>query len=289
MKIFSILYLIPILTFLSCEEPECQSCELIPDEIAEISPVEIKKDEFQTILDSFNVEGSILLFDPKSDVYYSNDFNWANEQRIPASTFKIPNSIIALELGIVEDENSMFEWDGKDRMMDRWEIDMTFEEALKLSCVPCYQDIARKVGVERMDSMLQVLEFGDMHVTDSTLDIFWLVDGSVINQFEQISFLNQLVNRELMVKNRSMKIVQKMLLLEENNGARLYGKTGWALGDDYSNGWFVGFVEKEGSFYYFATNVSPNSNCSEDEFPSARTNATMKVLEMMDWYTPSLK
>ena len=108
MKIFSILYLIPILTFLSCEEPECQSCELIPDEIAEISPVEIKKDEFQTILDSFNVEGSILLFDPKSDVYYSNDFNWANEERIPASTFKIPNSIIALELGIVEDENSMW-------------------------------------------------------------------------------------------------------------------------------------------------------------------------------------
>ena len=288
MRIKSALIVVSFLAMISCEEPDCQSCEVIPDEIAEISSIEIKKDEFQAVLDSFNLKGSVLLFDPKSDAYYSNDFSWANKQRIPASTFKIPNSIIALELGIVEDESTMFEWDGKARMMDRWEKNMTFKEALKLSCVPCYQDIARKVGVERMDSMLQILDFGDMHVTDSTLDIFWLVDGSAISQFEQIAFLNQLVDRDLMVKNRSMEIVQKMMLLEENNGAQLYGKTGWALGDDYSNGWFVGFVEKNGTYYYFATNVSPNSDCTEDEFPVARTNATMKVLEMMGWYNASL-
>ena len=68
--------------------------------------------EFQTILDSVKVRGAILVYDPQKKTYYSNDFEWTKKQNLPASTFKIPNSIIALETGVVENDSALFEWDG---------------------------------------------------------------------------------------------------------------------------------------------------------------------------------
>ena len=50
--------------------------------------------DIQTILDSANVAGSILIYDLKQYFFYSNDFKWSKKGRLPASTFKIPNSII---------------------------------------------------------------------------------------------------------------------------------------------------------------------------------------------------
>lgn len=92
--------------------------------------------EFQSIIDSAKVEGSVLIYDSQKDIYYSNNFKWANIGKLPASTFKIPNSIIALESGIVENDNTLLKWDGKKRYLKIWEKDLTLKDAFRLSCVP---------------------------------------------------------------------------------------------------------------------------------------------------------
>ena len=117
---------------------------------------------FQNIIDTANVEGAILIYDLSTDTFYSNDFEWIKKGRLPASTFKIANSIIALESGIVENDSTLFKWDGTNRSMDIWEQDLLFKEAFHLSCVPCYQEIARKIGVEKMSHYLDQLAYGSM-------------------------------------------------------------------------------------------------------------------------------
>ena len=129
---------------------------------------EIERDivvtEFQAFIDSADVTGSILLYDLNNDTYYSNDFNWTRKGYLPASTFKIPNSMIALETGVVENDSTLFEWIGYERRLKFWEQDLTFKKAFHYSCVPCYQEVARKIGATRMNAWLNKLDYGQMHV-----------------------------------------------------------------------------------------------------------------------------
>ncbi len=85
--------------FLYCKQQNNQEKILIP--------------EFQIILDNSKVDGSILIFDSYKDKYYSNNFTEAEKSVIPASTFKIPHSIIGLETNILDNEETVFKWNGK--------------------------------------------------------------------------------------------------------------------------------------------------------------------------------
>lgn len=111
---------------------------------------ETKMPVFENILDSFQLKGSILIFDNAGNTFFSNDFDRANERNLPASTFKIPNSIIALETGVIQSDTTTIKWNGEKRRLAVWEQDLTFKNAFQVSCVPCYQEIARKIGVGRM-------------------------------------------------------------------------------------------------------------------------------------------
>ncbi len=121
---------------------------------------QIKKAELQSMIDSAKVEGSVLIYDFQKEVYYSNDFRWANKGHLPASTFKIAHSIIALESGVVADDRIVFKWDGKKRSIKNWEQDLILRDAFHVSCVPCYQEVARKIGEKRMNEYLAKFNYG---------------------------------------------------------------------------------------------------------------------------------
>jgi len=246
------------------------------------TPQKIVKSDFQTIIDNANLEGAILIFDPQKKTYYSNDFAWAEEGRLPASTFKIPNSIIALETGIVQGINTIMPWDGQARNLERWNKEMTFKEAISVSCVPCYQDIARQIGTSRMNEYLSKLEFGNMTVDSTNIDLFWLVGDSKISQFEEIDFLQRFYNKELPIANRTHIILKEMLLIDKKENYTLSGKTGWAIRDEHNNGWFVGYINKGKEVYFFATNISPKANFDMTKFPAIRSIITKEAFEKMN-------
>lgn len=242
---------------------------------------EIVVPEFQTIIDSAEVQGSILIYDLKDDKYYSNDFQWAKKGNLPASTFKITNSIIAIETGVVENDSTLFKWNGEERTLKNWEQDLIFKEAFHYSCVPCYQEVARKIGVKRMSEYLNKLEYGNMKVDSTTIDLFWLEGESRINQFQQIDFLKRLYQSKLPISKRTEAIIKRMMVIKENNYYKLYGKTGWSIRNGNNNGWFVGYVESQNKTYFFASNVAPQLQFDMNMFPMIRKHVTFKAFEQM--------
>lgn len=234
---------------------------------------------FAHILDTSNLEGSILLFDFQKEKYYSNDLEWAKTERLPASTFKIPNTIIALETGAIESDSSMFIWDGKPRAMKVWEKDMNLDEAFQVSCVPCYQEVARTIGYDRMKQYLGRFNYGNMEFTPRTIDQFWLEGKSGISQYQQIDFLERFYHDGLGVSERTTKLAKKIMVIDEEEKYTLSGKTGWSVSGNQDNGWFVGYVEVGQKVYFFATNVNPKPERNMDDFGAKRIDATKAALK----------
>ncbi len=242
---------------------------------------EIVVPEFKTIIDSANVEGAILIYNLEEDKYYSNDFQWAKKGNLPASTFKIANSIIALETGAIENESTFFIWNGEKRRFKNWEQDLIFKDAFHFSCVPCYQEVARKIGTKRMNEFLDKLEYGNMIVDSTNIDLFWLEGKSRINQFQQIDFLKRFYTSELPISERTERIMKRMMVIEEGNEYKLSGKTGWSIRNGNNNGWFVGYIQYKNKSYFFATNVEPKEQFDMKMFPMIRKNVTYKAFEQM--------
>jgi len=236
---------------------------------------------FQHIIDSADVKGSMLIYDAQHDIYYSNDFDRCSKGFLPASTFKIPNSIIALETGVVESDSSILKWDGKKRRLPIWEKDLTLHDAFHVSCVPCYQEIARKIGPKRMRKYLDDFDYGKIVFDSSTIDLFWLEGPSEINQFQQIEFLQKLYNSKLSVSDKTIATMKRLMVIEENADYKLSGKTGWAIRNENNYGWFVGYVEKGKDVYYIATNIEPNVSFNMDLFPKIRNEISMAAFNKL--------
>ncbi len=270
-----IFFMLFVCAFLACSSNDGRKST----EILETAPQKIVWRELQQIIDSAHVSGAVLVFDPQSNMYYSNDFGWCNQGHLPASTFKIPNSIIALETGVVANDSTLFKWNGEKRSMAIWEQDLIFKDAFRLSCVPCYQDVARRIGVDRMNTYLKKLNYGHMVVDSTNIDLFWLEGKSTINQMEQIDFLTRLYNSQLPIQARTEQIIKRMMVIEENPKFKLSGKTGWSIRNGNNNGWFVGFLETKSKAYFFATNIEPEEAFNMDMFAKIRTEITMQALK----------
>jgi beta-lactamase class D len=265
--------------FLACsrEEPK-QSANQENTDI----PKQIEVPGFQSILDSAKVIGTILIYDDSKNTYYANDLQQIFKGHLPASTFKIPNSLIALELGIVSDDSTLFKWDGQKRRSKTWEQDLIFREAFQLSCVPCYQEVARKIGAARMNKYLTDFNYGDIEVDSSNIDMFWLEGNSRISPFQQIDFLKRFYEDGLPITNRTQQIMKRIMKIEDNIAYKLSGKTGWSTSKEQDNGWFVGYLESEAGIFYFATNISPTAELDMKYFPAIRKEVTYAAFRQLD-------
>jgi beta-lactamase class D len=239
----------------------------------------VQINEFDRILRENQLDGSILIYDLNRDIFYSNDFEWASIRRLPASTFKVPHSIIALATGVMLNEESIIKWDGEPKFLKSWEQDLSLKDALQLSCVPCYQYIASKIGVQSMQYYLEQLEFGQMEVNDQNLTVFWLEGNSGISQFEQVDFYRRLIGCQLIIPKDIQQKVKEMMILHDENEYRLYGKTGWAIRNGHNNGWFVGWLQTGSNNFIFASNVDPAKDFDMSLFPVIRKEVTQMALD----------
>lgn len=236
----------------------------------------INAQHYKKYFDEYGVKGSFVLYDMNNDTYLFEDSARCYEGFLPASTFKIPNSIIGLETGIIENENYVIPWDS----VNRREIcnrDMNLRDAIKYSCIAYYQELARRVGEEKMQEMVNKFDYGNRNISGG-IDMFWLNGGLRISQMQQIDFLKKLYKEELPVSKRSMDIVKDIILLEDTLDYKLRGKTGWAqLDDGYNTGWLVGWVERNNNaYFFFAVNVGNAGG--GDKFASSRREITEKIL-----------
>jgi len=253
-----------------------------PSEQAETPPSErIDSEAFQQLLDGAAAQGTILLFDPQQDLLYSNDFGWCEQGFLPASTFKIPNTLIALETGVVEGEQTLFPWDGQARSMPVWEQDLSLREAFHYSCLPCYQEIARRIGAERMNEWLGKFNYGNMKISVENIDLFWLEGESRITPFEQLDFLRRFYFKELPISEQTYSTVKSLMVIESQDDWTLSGKTGWAIREGNNTGWFVGCLEKGSEVYFIVTCIQPSEDFNMDMFNIIRRQISMEAFRVM--------
>ncbi|MEE4178281.1 MAG: class D beta-lactamase [Bacteroides sp.] len=236
---------------------------------------------FQQLLDGASVKGAILVYNAREETLLSNDFSWCQQGHLPASTFKIPNTIIALETGVAN-EQTLFPWDGQERALDAWEQDLNLREAFHFSCVPCYQEIARKVGSEQMKLWLDKLSYGTMDVRHENIDRFWLEGNSKINPFQQVDFLRRFYFKELPITDQTHHLMKQIMVIESQNDWTLSGKTGWSIREGHNTGWFVGYLEKGGEVYFIATCIQPTEAFNMDMFNIIRRQISLEAFRVME-------
>lgn len=211
------------------------------------------------LFDDFGVKGTMVIesLDGKESFVYNEAR--AKTPLLPASTFKIPNTLIALEEGVVN-EKSLIVWDKVKRSIPAWNQDQTLESAFKTSCVWCYQKFARHIGLEKYDSYLKKMHYGN-EKTGNDVERFWL-DGELrISAEEQIAFLKKLYRNELPFRRSDIDLLKKMMIDEQEANYTVRAKTGWAVPKDAEHhGWYVGYVESSKGVYFFATNLLTPSN-----------------------------
>jgi beta-lactamase class D len=200
-------------------------------------------------------DGCFVLYDLKNNKYKVFNPGRAEMRFTPASTFKIPNSLIALQEKVIADENEVIKWDGVKRQIENWNQDQTLKSAFKNSTVWFYQELARRVGTkEKYEEWLEKIKYGNMK-TGSKVDDFWLQGDIAISPYEQIDFLKRFQSNNLPFDQSVLDKVKDIMLFEEGDGYKIYAKTGWSIRVQPSVGWFVGFVETKDNVYFFVNNM----------------------------------
>ena len=226
--------------------------------------------EVEEVFKKYKVEGTIVIESlNKKKINIYNDKR-ASELFSPASTFKIPHSLIALNEGIVT-KDSVIVWDKKIREYESWNKDQILLTAFKSSCVWCYQEFASKIGVEKYKKYLKELNYGNKKIGDDVTR-FWLDESLEITTFEQIKFLKRFYTNNLPFKIEDINLLKEIMIDEKNENYTIRAKTGW----EGRYGWYVGYVETKDDVWFFAMNIDTKS---KDDLPKRKT-ITLETLRL---------
>ncbi len=222
--------------------------------------------------------GAIVVYNDSAGKYFRYNAKRCAQRFLPASTFKIPNSLIGLETGVIPDENFVIKWDGIEHPIKEWKRDHTLASAIQYSVVPYYQELARRVGRENYNKFLKMIDYGNNTVGDA-FDRFWLDNSLKISADEQVEFLKKLYEYKLPFSKRSVDIVKKIIPEEKYPKSILKFKTGSGNKEDEAwIGWLVGYVVKKNNVYFYAFNADGRTF---DEAAGLRNKAAREILKYL--------
>jgi beta-lactamase class D len=219
-----------------------------------------------------NQDGEVTVYNMKYDTMRFS----------PASTFKIFNSLVGLQTGVITDEKMVIKWDGLKRMNEAWNKDMDMTEAFKVSCVPWYQEVARRIGKDTMQQWIDSLGYGNKNIS-GPIDSFWLNNTLKISPDEQLGFVKKLYFDQLPFRKSVQQLVRDAMLQENNTAYQLSYKTGWGFGEDGNAiGWMTGWIEENKHVYFFVTFVK--APVKDLDMKTVRMNITKGILKQLGFF-----
>jgi beta-lactamase class D len=181
---------------------------------------------------------------------------------LPSSTFKIPNSLIAIDAGVASGAEQSYPGPNPNYLVAGLpflpvvcEGDLTLRTAFRNSCIPIYQRIAREVGPAAYRSAVRAMGYGNRRTSTAPVDSFWLQGAFAISAREQVDFLERLRRGELPFSDYAMSEVRSMMVVDDSSGFVLRAKTGYVFSTTPARGWWVGWVERPGLVSTFALNL----------------------------------
>ena len=173
---------------------------------------------------------------------------------LPASTFKIINSLIGLQTGKITGDSMRIGWDGVTRRPE-WDKELTMYEAFRASAVPYYQEVARRIGKDTMQFWLDSLAYGSKKIK-TDIDTFWLDNSLKITPDEQLGLVKRLYFNQLPFYRAHQEAVKRAMIFEDKPEYRLSYKTGWGTKENgHQLGWVVGYIEENRHPYIFVLNL----------------------------------
>lgn len=228
---------------------------------------------FESAFTEAGYKGCFLLYGIKDNILTAYNPDMCNERFYPASTFKILNTLIGLETGVLKDESTVFEWDGTTRPIKEWNQNLDLKSAFSYSAVPYFQEVARRIGEKNMKKWVDLVGYGNCDISGG-IDMFWLTGGLKISGLEQINFLKRLYLNQLPFSQRTMDIAKNVMIYRQPPGYIMRAKTGSSRD---GKGWFVGWIEREGNAFFFVTIIEGKDGWTQ-EFMNARIDITLKIL-----------
>ncbi|CAB5714225.1 Beta-lactamase OXA-2 precursor [Delftia tsuruhatensis] len=234
-----------------------------------------EKPEWARFFTDADAKGSIVVLDARGaqETAYAHDLARAQRRYSPASTFKIPHSLFALDAGLVRDEFQRFAWDGVSRTLPAWNADQDLRSAMRNSTVWVYERFARELGPARETAYLRKIGYGNALATGA--QPFWVDGDLAISAIEQVEFLRRLFRNQLPLPVEHQRLVKDVMINEAGPDWILRAKTGWTG----QIGWWVGWVEWPAGPVYFAMNMdTPNR---QGDLPK-RLSITRAILRSID-------
>lgn len=228
-----------------------------------------------------NVDGCFGLFDNGQGHFtIYNLARYRDSAYLPASTFKIVNAMIGIKTGVIFDEKMVIPWDKVERSIPEWNQDLTMEQAFKVSAVPYFQEVARRIGKDTMQLWLDSLQYGNKKI--SQIDSFWLDNSLKITSDEQLGLMKKLYFEQLQIDKRPQRIVKNIMLQEANTNYKLSYKTGWGKNEKGNDiGWIVGWIEENRHPYFFVLNIEAKAGT---DVPTVRMKILKGILTQMGFF-----
>lgn len=236
-----------------------------------------------------NLSGSTSIYDYKNKKWTFTDSIDLKLETPPASTFKIINLLIALETGVIKDENEIIKWVGStDTILYGYRPDiykdMTIREAFELSAGWVFIELSKRIGKKQYQYYLDLCNYGNRTLPEKG-DDFWNFGPLTISPKNQIEFLTEVYENRAPFSKRNIAILKNVMITEQRNDYIIRSKTGWgrALGKDI--GWWIGYIERKNNLYFFATRLTKGLHVSNANFSRGRkiiTKDILKQLQMID-------
>lgn len=237
-----------------------------------------ERPDWQKFFTESNAEGTIVVADERAADTPTWVYNEARARKgfLPASTFKIPHALFALDAGVVRDEFQVFKWDGVKREFENWNRDQDLRSSIRNSVVWVYQWIAKEIGEARAKDYLSKTGYGNADPSGGK-EGYWL-DGNIrITAHEQIDFLRRLYKNELPFRVEHQRLVKDVMIVEAGRDWILRAKTGW----EGRMGWWVGWVEWPTGPVFFALNIDTPNRMADLPKREAITRAILRSIEAL--------
>lgn len=228
------------------------------------------------------VKGSTTIYDYNRQIWLYTDSADAVRTTLPASTFKVLNSLIALETKVIQDENEVIAWDGTDhqlfgRSFPLWNQDTNLKTAFKNSTIWFYVDLAEKIGRKEYRKILRAVNYGNHNLSEKGTD-FWNYGAFEVSPKNQIELLVKLYDSQLPFAQRNMDIVKNTMVSEQQDSMVFRDKTGWTSKAGQNIGWWIGYVTTADNVIFFATRITDAVANANPNFASCRKTITKRIL-----------
>ncbi|MBD5544085.1 MAG: class D beta-lactamase [Lachnospiraceae bacterium] len=250
-----------------------QIAETTTDEVQEeiIEPV-IAEVDWSNYFDKIN--GAAVIYDPTENCYQIYNQELALTRRSPCSTFKIISSLIALENGIIESENSTRTWSGEIFWNEEWNKDIDFSDAFHASCVWYFREVIDEIGKDMIQEELNRLQYGNCDISDwdgrlntnnnnPVLTGFWIESSLLISPKEQVEVMERIFSDNTAYSEETLNQLKQVMLLSEQNEADIliYGKTGMGKAQGIVvDSWFTGFADAADKRIFFCVYLGETDN-----------------------------